>query len=201
LLGYALYLSYGLLLVGPLALAVIVLRPRARLATAVAASTGVAAVAAAFTVAGFWWLTGYHLVVQRYYQGWAAQRPYGYWVWADLACLILSGGPVLGPALYRAGVALVRNRGRTGAFRPAAGWLPATFPPPATLLLPAMSLLAIVAADLSGLSKAEVERIWLPYEIWLLATTAWLPPAHRRGWLAIQALTALAVNHLLLTNW
>jgi methylthioxylose transferase len=58
-----------------------------------------------------------------------------------------------------------------------------------------------VAADLSGLSKAEVERIWLPYEIWLIPATAWLPPAHRRGWLAVQALTALAVNHLLLTNW
>ena len=68
-------------------------------------------------------------------------------------------------------------------------------------LLPAAALLAIVAADLSGLSKAEVERIWLPYAIWLLVATAWLPARHRRWWLAGQALTALAVNHLLLTVW
>jgi len=47
--------------------------------------------------------------------------------------------------------------------------------------------------------KAEVERIWLPYEIWLIA--AWLPRHHRRHWLALQALTALTINHLPLTNW
>jgi hypothetical protein len=64
-----------------------------------------------------------------------------------------------------------------------------------------VALLAIVAADLSGLSKAEVERIWLPYAVWLLAATGWLPPEHRRGWLAVQAVTALAVNHLILTGW
>jgi methylthioxylose transferase len=60
---------------------------------------------------------------------------------------------------------------------------------------------AIVAADLSGLSKAEVERIWLPYTIWLLVATAWLPAPHRTAWLGVPALTALAVNHLLLTPW
>jgi hypothetical protein len=63
-----------------------------------------------------------------------------------------------------------------------------------------VSLLAIGAADLSGLSKAEVERIWLPYAIWLLAAAACLPAAHRRRWLAVQALTALVVSHLLLTG-
>ena len=40
-------------------------------------TAGTGAVVAGFTLAGFWWLTGYHLVVQRYYQGWAADRPYG----------------------------------------------------------------------------------------------------------------------------
>jgi hypothetical protein len=69
------------------------------------------------------------------------------------------------------------------------------------LVLPAAALVAIAAADLSGLSKAEVERIWLPYAVWVLVATAWLPARHHRWWLAGQALTALAVNHLVLTNW
>ena len=30
-------------------------------------------------------------------KGLAARRPYLYWVWADLACLLLSAGPVLLP--------------------------------------------------------------------------------------------------------
>ena len=132
---------------------------------------------AAFTAAGFWWPTGYHLVVRRYYQGWAADRPYGYWVWADLAALLLCVGPVVAPALLR----LPRRAGIT--------------------LVPLAALTAIVAADLSGLSKAEVERIWLPYAIWLLVATAWLPARQHRVWLAAQALTALAVNHLLFTPW
>jgi hypothetical protein len=182
LLGYALFLSYGLVLVAVPALAVIALTHRARIATALAAAAGTAAVVAGFALAGFWWPTGYHLVVRRYYQGWAAERPYGYWVWADLACLVLSAGPVLGPALYRAGAALARSR-------------------QAIAVLPLASLLAIGAADLSGLSKAAVERIWLPYALWLLVAAAWLSAAHRRRWLAAQAMTALAVNHLVLTGW
>ena len=116
-------------------------------------------------------------MVRRYYQGWAADRPYGYWVWADLAALLLCVGPVVAPALLR----LPRRAGIT--------------------LVPLAALTAIVAADLSGLSKAEVERIWLPYAIWLLVATAWLPARQHRVWLAAQALTALAVNHLLFTPW
>jgi methylthioxylose transferase len=184
LLGLSLYLSYGLILAGPLALAVIALKPRYRWATAIAGTTGVVAVGVTFTAAGFWWPTGYRLVVQRYYQGWAADRPYGYWVWANLACLVVSAGPAALPALRRAFSVARVAAGRSPAF-----WLPA------------LALFAIVAADLSGLSKAEVERIWLPYEIWLIPATAWLPATHHRRWLGVQALTALAVNHLLLTNW
>ncbi|GIH15000.1 hypothetical protein [Rugosimonospora africana] len=182
LLGYALYLSYGLVFAGALALVVLAQRTRTRLAAAVAGALGVTVVVTVFTLAGFWWLTGYHLVVQRYYQGWAADRPYGYWVWADLACLLLSAGPVIGPALCRA----ARRR---RDLRSATVWLPLT------------AAFAVVAADLSGLSKAEVERIWLPYEIWLLAAVAGLPANQRRGWLAVQALIALGLNHLLLTSW
>jgi hypothetical protein len=180
LLGYSLYLSYGLVLVAALVAAVLWLRPVPRRRTILAAGAGAAAVVAAFTASGFWWPTGYHLVVIRYYQGWAADRPYSYWVWANLALLVCCAGPVLGPALRRTADQL----------RTAGVWL-----------LPGAALLAIAAADLSGLSKAEVERIWLPYAIWLLVGTAWLPARHRRAWLVAQALTALVINHLLFTDW
>jgi len=65
--------------------------------------------------------------------------------------------------------------------------------------LPIAATAAVLAADLSGLSKAEVERIWLPFAVWLLVATTHLPHGHRRWWLAAQAATALAVNHLLWT--
>jgi len=178
-LGFALYLSYGFVLAGPLALAVVALRRRHRIAALAVAAIGVAAVAIAFTVAGFHWWEGYRLVVDRYYQGWAADRPYGYWVWANLAALLLCAGPVLGPALRRA----------LAARRSVACWLPVA------------AAVAVLGADLSGLSKAEVERIWLPFAVWLLVATAALPAPHRRFWLIAQAATALAVNHLVWTWW
>ncbi len=63
------------------------------------------------------------------------------------------------------------------------------------------AVLAIVFADLPGLSNAEVERIWLPFEVWLLPAVAPLPSLRRRWWLAASAATALMVNHLMLTSW
>ncbi|MFI2647796.1 hypothetical protein [Micromonospora fulviviridis] len=219
LLGFALHLSYGFVLVGGLALAVLALRRDRRRAALLAATGGVAAVTALFVLAGFRWWEGYDRVVERYYQGWAAERPYTYWVWANLAALLLSAGPVLGPALRRTALAAVpllgaalrraalaaRPAGQWGADGPVArvagtggagGWVRVLGP---TVLLPAAAALAVAAADLSGMSKAEVERIWLPFAVWLLVAVAHLPPPARRWWLAAQALTALAVNHLLFT--
>jgi hypothetical protein len=68
-------------------------------------------------------------------------------------------------------------------------------------LLAAAGLVAILAADLSGLSKAETERIRLPFDMWVLAGTALLPHRGVRCWLAAQAVAALLINHLLMTNW
>ncbi|MEU6205755.1 hypothetical protein ABZ814_19500 [Micromonospora musae] len=196
LLGFALYLSYGFVLVGVLALAVLVLRPAARLRALLAGGVGVLAVAVAFTLAGFHWWEGYRLLVERYYQGWAAERPYAYWVWANLAALLLCAGPVVGPALRRAAA--------TAAGRARAGWRRAALAAAVrdagpAVVLPLAAVVVVAAADLSGLSKAEVERIWLPFAVWLLAAAALLPARAGRWWLAGQALTALAVNHLLLT--
>lgn len=183
LLGGCLYLSYGLVLAGLLVLAVVVCTRRA--APVLVAGAGVAAVVAAFTVAGFWWFDGYQKITVRYYQPgeWGLDRPYGYWVWANLAVLAIVVGP--------AGVAGLR--------RAAARWGDAAVRP--LVLLSGAALLAVVVADVSGLSKAEVERIWLPFAVWLAGAAALLPARQTRWWLAGQAVVALAVNHLLLTGW
>lgn len=182
LLGFGIFLSYGLVLLGVLALAVAVLGRQWR--AAALAIVAALAVVGVFAWAGFWWLDGYHLVVERYYQGVALVRPYSYWVWADLAAVTVA----LGPAV----VAAVR-RGLGSSPR-------AVFADP-VLLLGLAALAAILFADVSGLSKAETERIWLPFGVWLLPMTALLPRPGRRWWLAAQAATALVVNHLLLTGW
>ena len=179
LFGLVIYLSYGLVLLAPLALAVLLATRSAR--PLLLAVPGALTVAAAFTVGGFWWLDGYELVVQRYYQGWGGERPYLYWVWADLAALAICVGPAT-----LAGASLVRQR-----------WT--RFPAAAALGLAAA--VSVTAATLSGLSKAEVERIWLPFALWLLPFAAFLPAQHHRRWLGAQVATAIAVNSLLLTRW
>jgi hypothetical protein len=170
LLGIGIFLSYGLALVGVIAL-VVVWRNWRAMALAV---LGAVVVVVAFALAGFWWLDGYHLVVERYYQGIASSRVYAYWVWANLAAALLAAG--VAPFAWR--------------------WRRAS-----AAYLAGAAVVAIGLADLSGLSKAEAERIWLPFTVWLTAATAFLPAASRKLWLAAQAATALAVNHLLLTNW
>ena len=51
------------------------------------------------------------------------------------------------------------------------------------------------------MSKAEVERIWLPFAPWLLLSVALLPERWRRWGLAGQLVVALLVQHLLNTRW
>ena len=147
---------------------------------------GAAVVPAAFTFAGFDWWEAYHLLVTRYYQGAGGIRPYGYWVWANLACAVLITGPATAAGLRRTGAVLLRRRAAPrGDVRLA--------------LLVAAALVAVLAADLSGMSKAETERIWLPFAVWLLPSCAFL--THPRAWLAAQAVLALLLNHLLRTGW
>ena len=51
------------------------------------------------------------------------------------------------------------------------------------------------------MSKAEVERIWLPFVPWLLLSVALLPERWRRLGLGVQMLVALVLQHLLYTSW
>lgn len=180
-LGFGIFLSYGLLLMAPIALAVVLVTKNWR--ALCYAVPGALAVVGVFALAGFWWFEGYHLVVERYNQGIATHRPYWYWVWANLACLALAVGPAI--------AGMRRVDFLTGLRRPAE---------PVDALLRGAAL-ACLTATVSGLSKAEVERIWLPFAVWLVLAAVKLPPASRRWWLAAQAGTALVVEHLLLTTW
>jgi methylthioxylose transferase len=194
LFGAALFLSYGMVLASLLALAVAI--TTRRLAPLLVAGAAVAAVVAAFAAAGFWWLDGYHRLITRYYQPgtWGLVRPYGYWVWADLACLAVVLGPAGAGGLRRAFAPRELAAGQDALHR---GWWYLKGTP----LLCGAAAIAVLAADLSGLSKGEVERIWLPFAVWLIAATGLLPVRQSRWWLAAQAVLALNVNHLLLTWW
>jgi hypothetical protein len=189
LLGWGVFLNYGLMLLVLPAAAVLVSAAdwRAALRALGPAALAAAAVAATFAVAGFSWLDGYTLVQQRYWQGIAKYRPFQYWSWANLACVVCAIG--LGSV---AGISRVFDwASNKAAVRRRSGF---------HLLLVAM-LAAIVFADLSMLSKAEVERIWLPFTVWLTAAPALLPMRSHRGWLALNAAGALLVNTVMVTNW
>jgi len=181
LLGYGIYLSYGLVLMGVPAVAVLLAARTARpLLPAVLAAL---AVVAAFTAAGFWWVDGYHLVVQRYYEGIASERPFSYWGWANFASLLCAVGVATAAGMHR-------------VLTPSKLWSREGL----TMLVAGVAL-AVVIADVSALSKAETERIWLPFAVWLLAATALLPTRYQRWWLGAQAVLALSIVHLVLTNW
>jgi hypothetical protein len=60
---------------------------------------------------------------------------------------------------------------------------------------------SIVLADLSLMSKAEVERIWLPFVPWLLLGCALLPESWRRRALVLQVALAVVIQTLLYTRW
>ena len=185
LLGWAIFLNYGLTLMALPALAVLICAAdwRAALRALRPAVLAATAVGVAFAAAGFWWFDGYALVQQRYWQGIAKERPFQYWGWANLASVVCAIG--LGSV---AGIGRVFDR---AAIRKRSGL---------HLLLLAV-LAAIFFADLSMLSKAETERIWLPFTVWLTAAPALLPPRSHRIWLALNVVGALVLNSLILTRW
>jgi hypothetical protein len=151
-------------------------RRRAARLTAAALAGGVA-VAAAWTVAGFWWLDGLHAAHHFYGLRAGNDRPYGYFLVADVVVFAL----MLGPAGI-AGLAGLERRSRV-------------------LPLVLAALVAVAVADLSGLSKAEVERIWLPFLPWVLLATAALPRAGARRWLAAQAALAVVLQLTMAWPW
>jgi hypothetical protein len=110
----------------------------------------------------------------------AKDRPLRYFALSNLAAF----GIVLGPALA---VALVR-------LRDLRLWL-----------VVGGALLAVAIADVSGYSKGEVERIWLPFTVWVLAAGAVLWRTDRvvvvRWWLGLQVTFAILFEVAIKTRW
>ncbi len=177
LFGLTAFLSYGLVLLG--VVPVLVAWRRRRLRPIAVAAAGAALVFLAFLAAGFWWLAGLVATRDRYFAGVGSRRPYADFLVSNAAAL----GIVLGPAIV---VALVRLRDRR------------------LLLLVGGGLLALGLAMMSGMSKGEVERIWLPFAVWLLPAGAVLAVGRDRvtsGWLGLQAATAIALTTVVKTPW
>jgi hypothetical protein len=181
--GVALVSTYGALLVVGIAGAVVaVCAPPGRRGPLLAAlAAGTAAVLLAAGAAGFWWPDGLAATGERYWAGVGSDRPALYTtVVGNPAALALAAGPAVA-----AGLATIR-RSRT-----------AMLSLDRAQLLPVLALVAIVAADVSQMSRGEVERIWLPFVPWL----ALAAPGDRRRWLAAQAVVALVLESALVSPW
>lgn len=181
LLGMGLMLSYGVALVALVPFVVAVAARRWR--PLVVAAAGVAVVLLTFLAFGFWWIGGL-LATKHEYDVLDLQRPYRYFVVNNLSAWALALGPATAVALTR-----LRDRRL---------WL-----------LVGGGALAALAADVTGLSEGEVERIWLPFTIWVLLAGAVLAggdnelPRWRaaQGWLALQAASAIVLVSLVTTQW
>jgi hypothetical protein len=179
LFGVTAFLSYGLVLVAVVPLAVAFFRRRPR--PVVVAVLGSLPVFAAFLAAGFWWVSGLTATRERYFAGVASRRPYSYFLLGDLAAFAIATGPAVTVA-----IAWLRDRRL---------WL-----------LVGGGLAMVALADLSGMSKAEVERIWIPFVPWVVIATAVLaaradPRRAGRGWLAAQGATGLLVQLAVRSPW
>jgi hypothetical protein len=191
LLGALPYLSYGLVPLFAMPLAVLVLaRPRWPVVAILLAAMTI--VPAMFTLAGFWWPDGVAATHQAYLTtGGSSRRPYLYFLIGDFAVL----GLLVGPAVAHTVPTLARSL-RHGIRRS----MPQAECAYAGIALLAAALVGAVALDLAGLTRGEVERIWVPYAAWMLiAPAVHIPPGRR--WLAAQTMTGILVQALIHSPW
>lgn len=185
-LGFGAFLSYGLVLIAIIPGVVAWRRQNWR--PVVIGILGALFVLAGFGAWGFWWFDGLLATHHQYVTGIASHRPYWPFLVGNLAALAIAVGPAVA-----VGIARLRDRRL---------WV-----------LVGCALVVVAAADLSGMSKGEVERIWLPFTPWLLLACAALgdrTPRELRpgrsswhlgvqGWLGVQVLVAVAVEALVRT--
>jgi methylthioxylose transferase len=194
MLGIAVFLSYGLVLCGLVVFLAMLLTVRQRglrsvLVPWLTATFGFVAVAAVHLALGFSWVSGLLALRVRYYQGIAGQRPFSYFVYADLAAWLVSCSPLLAVGAARS--VAVLSKGHAGP------WTQDRI----VGLLALSGVLAALVADLSAMSKAETERIWLSFGLIAYSGLALLRGRRATWALAMSAVWALLVNHLLNTGW
>jgi hypothetical protein len=177
LFGASAFLSYGLVLLAVLPTSVAVARARAR--PLLIALVGALGVFAAYAAAGFSWVAGIAATRHQYVIGVAAQRPYSYFLFANLAVFAVAVGPAVAIALAR--------------LRDARVWM-----------LVGSAIAVVVLADLSGMSKGEVERIWVPFVPWIVLSCCVLSnggSAFERRALALQAGCAMVMAVTVWSLW
>jgi len=177
-LGCTFMLSYGLVLVAAVP-AVVALATR-RVAPLLRAGAGVVLVLAAFSAAGFNWFAGLHATRSDFYAGVGGVRPHSFALVANTAALAIAVGPAVVVGLVR--------------LRDARTWS-----------LVGGALLAVAVATATGLSRTEVERIWLAFAIWPAVAGAAAPLGNRastvRTYLVAQAAFAIGVQTVVRTGW
>ncbi|MFN0026813.1 MAG: hypothetical protein ACKV2O_06445 [Acidimicrobiales bacterium] len=149
-------------------------RPGPALAAAFGGTTIFALVAAS----GFWWWDGFQHTRVAYRSGIASERPYTYFMVANMAVLLVALGPAVLAAV---------------AHRP--------LPRVAPLVLCAVA--GVLFANFTGLSKGEVERIWLPFIPWIALAASALPNrmASDRRWLAAQLTLTVGLQLTFASPW
>lgn len=194
LLGVAVFLSYGLVVFGIVVMVAAGLTCRAHglrpvVTPWLVAAAAAGAVAAVHAGLGFNWFVGLAALRVRYYQGVASQRPFSYFIYADLAAWLVSCSPVLAVGVARGFAVIV-------------SWRRSAWTQDRIVALVALAgVAAALTADLSAMSKAETERIWLAFGV-VANTSLALLRGRRAAWgLVGCAGWAIAVNHLLNTGW
>ncbi len=178
LLGLTAVFSYGLLLLWLVPLPVLVVRRRVRLPALALAAAG--AVVGALWLVGFDYVQGFEITRQQVADSVQRTRPYWFSLVSNAAALAIACGPA-------AVIGLVGLRDRR-LWQVVGG-----------------ALAAVALAALVGLAKGEVERIWLPFTVWLLVAGAaavrrW-GPGSLRWWLGAQVVVAIGVEAIFRTGW
>ena len=150
--GVALAMSYGAVPFGVIPLAICLWRRD--LVSLALTGLGVLLVLGALAAAGFWWWDGLQATRDLAAAGVQGRRAYLPFLLISLAAFALAVGPAAA-----AGLARLRTH--------------------ATWVLCGGALVAVLLADLSGLSRGETERIWLPFAPWIVLAAGGLGAA---GW-------------------
>jgi methylthioxylose transferase len=176
--GIAAFFSWVLLAIPAWAVVIVYVRdgrgPAFRLA--VGAATGVVAVTLLLVVVwGYDPIAIFHALQHAYGKGPAAHRPYAFWVFGSPAGWLT----LLGPPIVWLGLRSLQRA------EPAA----------------VGAAVIVVISAVAGFTKAETERIWLPYVPLACAAAAATPITRLRPWLLAMALMALVIEVLFGTIW
>jgi hypothetical protein len=178
--GLALLGSYGLVLLAtvPVAVSWSYRHDIRAVVRSIVTSTGASfAVLLALLPFGFSWVDGLRATMHEYHTL-DLDRPYAAFLVVNLAAWSLA----IGPATY---LGLFRLRDRR------------------LWTLVGGGLAAVALANVSGLSSGEVERIWLPFTLWVLPACAVLATDRRatRRFMGLQAAAAIGLVAVVTTQW